>query len=98
MFCPKLLAGIGQLPDTISDRSIVLPMKRKTTAESVERFRYAHVELQAKPLREALERHSQEELPLGLWLEELNDRAAEVWQPLMALAAAAGGDWPPVHA
>ena len=51
MFCPKLLAGIGQLPDTISDRSIVLPMKRKTTAESVERFRYAYAELQAKPLR-----------------------------------------------
>jgi len=32
-FCPKALAGIGKLPDTIRDRSIVIELKRKIAGE-----------------------------------------------------------------
>jgi hypothetical protein len=37
--CPKVLAGIGQLPETVADRSILVAMKRRTKRERVERFR-----------------------------------------------------------
>jgi hypothetical protein len=37
-FCAKAIAGIGKLPDTVSDRSIRIELKRRTRGE-VERFR-----------------------------------------------------------
>jgi hypothetical protein len=41
VYCPKVLAGIGQLPETVADRSILVAMKRRTKRERVERFRAA---------------------------------------------------------
>jgi len=38
VFCPKVLAGINRLTDTIEDRSFKVAMVRKTKAERVERF------------------------------------------------------------
>jgi hypothetical protein len=101
VFCPKILAGIdnGRLPDTIRDRGIELHMKRKTSAESVERFRLRHVGAEMEQLRDRLTawvagaedelREAEPELP-----ESLNDRAAEAWEPLLAIADLAGGGWP----
>jgi hypothetical protein len=101
VFCPKILAGIdnGRLPDTIRDRGIELHMKRKTSAESVERFRLRHVAAEMEELRARLTawvvgaedelREADPELP-----EALNDRAAEAWEPLLAIAGMAGHDWP----
>ena len=40
VFCPKCLAGIGEMPDTIADRSIRIELRRrKPDGEPVERFR-----------------------------------------------------------
>lgn len=39
VFCPKALACIGQLPDTIADRSIIIPMQRAKRGENVAEFR-----------------------------------------------------------
>ena len=39
VFCPKMLCGIGAVPDTIADRSLPIHLKRKTRSEKVERFR-----------------------------------------------------------
>jgi hypothetical protein len=98
-FSPKAIAGIGKLPDTVQSRSIPIRLKRKASEERVERFRRRHVEAAAAPVRErvecfssaeleALER-AEPELP-----EELGDRAADVWEPLLAIADCAGGEWP----
>ena len=41
-FCtwgPKMLCGIGTLPDTIRDRAVVLKMQRRTASEQVEKWR-----------------------------------------------------------
>ncbi len=38
-FCPKTIAGIGKLPDTVADRSIPIRLKRAAPGEVVERFR-----------------------------------------------------------
>ena len=39
VYCAKVLAGIGVLPDTITDRSIPIRLARKRRSEHVERFR-----------------------------------------------------------
>jgi hypothetical protein len=98
-FCPKAIAGIGQLPDTGADRSIPIRLKRRASHERVERFRRRDVDAEARPIREnlvqvgvdAIEtlRDARPELP-----GELDDRAADCWEPLFAIADLAGGDWP----
>ena len=101
VFSPKVLAGIdtGKLPDTIADRSIALRMKRKVTGEPVERLLWAKIKPEAEVLRERISEWAGEhverlgaaepELP-----RELDDRAAEAWWALLAIADLAGGDWP----
>jgi hypothetical protein len=70
-------------------------MQRKTSQESCERLR----NLDAEPLRRKCARfvadHSaaiaaaHPEMPAGL-----NDRATDIWEPLVAVADLAGGNWP----
>jgi hypothetical protein len=55
-FCPKAIAGIGKLPDTVQSRSIPIRLKRRAPGERIERFRYEDAKVEARPLREALER------------------------------------------
>ena len=55
VFCPKALAAIGGLPDTVADRSITLTLKRKTAEERVERFRRREATAAAADLKKALE-------------------------------------------
>ena len=51
-FCPKAIAGIGKLPDTIADRAIPITMKRRAPGETVERFRHkAAKEIRRNPVR-----------------------------------------------
>jgi hypothetical protein len=39
-YCPKAIAGIGKLPDTVQSRSIPIRLKRRAPGERIERFRY----------------------------------------------------------
>ena len=96
VFGPKLLAGIGKMPDTIADRSIPIRMLKRKRSESVERFRQAHAAREAEPiatmLATAVTRNPptrEADVP-----DELPDRAADAWEPLLAIADAAGGTWP----
>ena len=54
-FCPKAIAGIGNLPDTVADRSVPIRLKRAKRGEHVERFRRRDVEAEATGLRGRLE-------------------------------------------
>jgi hypothetical protein len=101
VWAPKLLAGIdtGRLPDTIRDRAVLIVMQRKTAMEHVERFRHRDAEAEAAPIREALAAWADTAVPFLAVARpelpgELNDRAAEAWEPLLAIADMAGGDWP----
>lgn len=99
VFCPKVLAGIGALPDTIADRAIPVRLARRKKSEAVTAFRLRYFTPQAQPLREAMEawgrravealRCAEPSVP-----EQLHDRAADAWEPLLAIADLAGGDWP----
>jgi hypothetical protein len=97
-FAAKAIAAIGTLPDTVSDRSIPIRLQRRAPGEHVQRFRYREAAAAAQPLRQRLAgwaeissdglRDARPELP-----DELNDRAQDGWEPLLAIADAAGGAW-----
>lgn len=98
-FCPKAIAGIGKLPDTVADRAIPIRLKRAARGEKVERFRRRVVESEAERLRAEIEawcvgilstlRDARPQLP-----EELTDRQQDGAEPLLAIADLAGGEWP----
>jgi Protein of unknown function (DUF3631) len=99
VFCPKMLCGIGALPDTVADRCIPIKLKRKTRAEKVERFRERTARLAAAPLRERLEAWADTSIDVladthPALPDELDDRAQDVIEPLLAIAELAGGEWP----
>jgi len=99
VFCPKALAGIGDLPDTIADCSLPIRLKRRARTEPAERFRARDVTAEGTPLRERLSDWADEtldelaaarpEMP-----EQLDDRAQDACEPLLAIADLAGGAWP----
>jgi len=97
-WAPKAVALIGDLPDTLADRSVIVPMRRRHPDEEVERLRLDRLG-ELDPLRrmgwrwaqdhaEAL-RSADPEVP-----GDLHDRAADNWRPLLAVADLAGGEWP----
>jgi len=95
---PKVIARIGDLSDTNQDRSIVINLKRKEPHERVERWRIKYLK-EYEPVKQQLQRWS---LDTNCILEsadpqvpgELDDRAADNWRPLLAIADTLGGDWP----
>jgi hypothetical protein len=88
VFGPKALAGIRSLPETLADRSIVIPLRRKTSDEKVSPFRSQVVWPKAASLRERLEA-ALANAPDPDWVrtfddstfEGLSDRQIEGWQP-----------------
>ena len=55
VFSAKAIAGIGEVPGTIEDRSIVLELKRKSGTENTQRFRRKEAWASSMSLRERLE-------------------------------------------
>ena len=99
-FSPKAIAGIGELPGTIADRSICIALQRRRQDEPCARWRERRGHEEAKPLFEALVGLARLDVLVQL-LEDakpelpaaLGDRQADVWEPLLAIADAAGDDW-----
>jgi hypothetical protein len=93
------LAGLGDLPDTILTRSVVIRMRRRAPGEHVDPFRHrVHAE-EGHQLREALAEWTTNVAGQleGAWPTMppgICDRPADVWEPLLAIADAAGGRWP----
>ncbi|WP_280314448.1 DUF3631 domain-containing protein [Nocardia wallacei] len=97
-FAMAALAGIGRMPDTIEDRAVVIEMRRRKPSETV------------APYRSRRDRPALDEIRgrLAEWADFIRvkldgyeppdlgveDRAADVWEPLIAVADMAGGEWP----
>jgi hypothetical protein len=97
-WCPKAIARIGDLPDTLGDRSIIINMARKSKADPVERFRLDRIREELRDLRRQAARGAADNLELLMKSDpvtplELNDRAGDNWRPLLAIAEAAGPEW-----
>lgn len=91
------LAGIGRLPDTITDRAVNIEMRRRANGESVAQFRSRRDKPVLDQIREKLAAWAAANIkPLTDAEPELpvEDRAADTWEPLVAIADLAGGDWP----
>jgi hypothetical protein len=88
----KALAGIGKLPDTVADRAVPIRMRRRSPDEVVARFRQRIAAVEARQL--AFDWSSVTLVPDVPVPEDLNDRAADSWEPLLAIADAVGGSWP----
>ena len=100
VFCPKALAGIGKLPDTVADRCLTITMRRKPR-EKVRRFFSRDVKPLAQPLAAKLEALSQNQHIIATLQEArpvippgFDDRAADISHPLLAIADMAGDKWP----
>ncbi len=98
-FSPKAIAGIGRLPDTVVDRAIPIAMRRRAPGEAVEPFRNRTAVTATQPLRDALAAWAVDAVALLTDAEPsipdaLDDRAADGWEPLLAIADLAGGEWP----
>jgi hypothetical protein len=95
VYCPKVLAGIGHFPQTITDRAIVIAMQRRKDCEPVERFLYRTVEPVGKALSQrasAFVTQRREEIGAAYEAAELgfvSDRDAEAWAPLFAVLSVA---------
>ncbi|MBI0298732.1 DUF3631 domain-containing protein [Streptomyces sp. PRKS01-29] len=98
-YCAVAVAGLGSLPDTIMTRSVIIRMRRRARNEKVEAFRTRIHVREGNQLRDRLAAWAETvqervtdafpEMPQGV-----TDRPADVWEPLLAIADAAGGDWP----
>lgn len=96
-FSMAALAGIGAMPDTITDRAINITMRRRASGETVSQFRARRDGPILETLRTRLAAWAMSNIDslAGAQPEmPVEDRAADTWEPLIAIADAAGGHWP----
>lgn len=96
-FAMAALAGIGAMPDTIEDRAVVVRMRRRGPGESVAPYRHRRDRPALRQLAEDLSAWLRGDLPALEQAEPampVEDRAADTWEPLVAVADHAGGHWP----
>jgi hypothetical protein len=101
VFTSMAFAGINQLklPDTVRSRSIPIGLRRRAPDEPVRRWREREADALAAPILVKLQslvtplagplREARPNIP-----DDLGDRAADGWEGLLAIAEAAGDDWP----
>jgi hypothetical protein len=91
------LAGLSDLPDTVHSRAVIVRMRRRAPDEIIEPYRRRAHEDEGYRLRDrlaawaaaAISRITVPDMPDGIV-----DRDADIWEPLIAVADAAGGQWP----
>jgi hypothetical protein len=91
------LAGIGLMPDTVTDRAVNITMRRRMQGEHVAQYRVRRDEPILHGLRDRLAvwaRAHTAELTGAVPEMPVEDRAADTWEPLIAVADRAGGRWP----
>ena len=97
----KAVALIGKLDgkfSTLADRSIEVQLRRKLPTERLEKLRHAEPEHWPRLVARCARFAADNGAALGKARPDipdfLHDRAADNWEPLLAIADAAGGHWP----
>lgn len=97
-YSPCAIALIGKLPETLTDRSVLIELRRRGPDDQIKAFRFdktASLDVLArKTARFALDNvqkiaNAEPAMPVGVY-----NRAADNWRPLLAIADAAGEGWP----
>lgn len=97
VFSPVVMAAIGVLPDTIVDRAVNIRLRRRKPVEMVGQFRSGRHATHLHTLRDELAVWAGEriaDLAAAEPTMPVEDRAADLWEPLVAVGDAAGGSWP----
>ena len=94
VFCPKALAAIRKLPDTILDRAVVVWMQRRKANEKVGRFRFSRAKAEAGEILKKLQSVLEDIRPhiAQAYLESpdlafLSDRDEECYAGLFSLCS-----------
>jgi hypothetical protein len=97
-YCPRAIAGIHRLAETLEDRAIIVVMQRKLARERTDRFSPTRLEPVAQALRDrcyvwALT-HAQDLAEVYEAADQtfsdlnvLDDRARNLWEPLVTITA-----------
>jgi Protein of unknown function (DUF3631)/Domain of unknown function (DUF3854) len=95
---PKVLAGIGNVADTLADRSIIIHLERRKPSQKIVKLRDTDPGWFAQ-MRQKLVKWAQDH---GEEIKEsrptipnvMNDREGDNWFPIFAIADQLGGIWP----
>jgi putative DNA primase/helicase len=96
-WAPAAIAAIGKLPDTLNDRAVPCRMHRRKPSEKVKSFRIDRTDDLAVLARKAARWAADSEEFLRKAdpdVGALSNRVADNWRPLLAIADAAGSQWP----
>jgi hypothetical protein len=97
VYGPVAMAGLGRLPDTVASRSVEIKMRRRRpTDPEVQSFRIRFAGPQLAHVRKVIEIWATyAAAPLRVSLPDLpvDNRDADVWEPLVAIADLAGEEW-----
>ena len=92
------IAMIGRLPATLEDRSIQVTLRRRLSDEKITPFDYSGADDLRRLARMSARWCADNKRALGnscpAMPEGIYNRQAENWLPLLAIADAAGGEWP----
>jgi hypothetical protein len=99
-WAPAAIAMIGRLPSTLEDRSIWIQLQRRRADEPIEAFRLGQ-EGDLKPLARMAARFAEDHFDqvrqaVPAVPTTLENREADNWLPLLAIADVAGGAWPSI--
>ena len=99
-WCPKVICGIGGLPDTVLDRSIIIRLERRPARtgdlpkwrdrdrQAIEDMKRKLVRWTADNINSILTQRNDVTFP-----PKLHDRACDAWEALLAIGDAAGREW-----
>lgn len=97
VYCAKAISGIGHLPETIKDRSIILELRRKLPSEQKLRLRHADQaewhNVRRKCLRWVNDNFESIKTTRPQLPEQLHDRAQDNWESLFIIAQLASDEW-----
>jgi hypothetical protein len=96
-YCALAVAGLGWLPDTLMSRAVVIRMRRRHPEEKIEPYRARLHDHRGKTICRMIEIWAETRPEIETWPElppQIQDRDADVWEPLVAVAVLAGGAWP----
>ncbi|KXO85504.1 hypothetical protein AYK86_04705 [Acinetobacter venetianus] len=96
VFCPKVIAGIGNLPSTIESRSIVINMYRKPLRIEKEKLRNAN-ESDFDGIKQLVSEWANNHIEQLMKYEpqmpdKLSDRQKDCWEPLLSIAELLGNE------
>jgi hypothetical protein len=98
-YCAVAMAGLDDLPDTIMTRAVVVRMKKRAPGENVQPWRQRTGGAEGRELGQRLAQWAdtcREQVKQG-WPQMpdgVDDRNADKWEALLAVADLAGGHWP----